>query len=319
MRNYTFVINTYPSPKRPEELIKTLEAVLNQTYKNFNILLVENYASQDSLRDLLVEHNMPMDIIQLVNDPVKRLSFLFNLGWKNANSDYLVYVADDVVLEPNWLENADREFDLDPSIGIVTGPIISVCYPAGEMHRLYLASQNNALFKVLLWPYMHFAFCDEIFAPGKLFGSGAYSFGASLESAKKLPRQEIDLATTSSMCIKKEVLLKINGFDERFNFNHADGDLFIRTRESGYKIIFNPNVVSHHHMRLGLSRNSYFIGKDTGMFYKKDIRPKNLSSWIGAFLNVTVLNVYWIYATVKTRNLKNLRGISGFVSGLLFS
>ncbi|MFC1722213.1 glycosyltransferase [Patescibacteria group bacterium] len=318
-KKYTFIINTYPSKLREKELIKTINSILNQSYKNFDVLLVENFKDTNKIENIVHKIGQGSNKIKIINSAKKKLSYLFDIGWRSTDSEYLTYVADDVELEKNWLETANKEFDKDQKreIGVVTGPIISSCYPAGEMHRLFLISQKNALLKFLIWPYLHFAMEDKVLKPGNLFKSGAYSLGAALEEAKNYKRQEIDLATTSSMCIRKEVMTKIDGFDQRFNFNHADGDLFIRIKKAGYKIIFNPKVVSHHHLRMGPSRNAYIIGLDTGMFYRKHVKPSSVSSLVGAVLNILVLNSYWIYNAVRTRNLNQLRGITGFLEGVV--
>ncbi len=314
---YTFIVNTYPSKLRDKELPRTLKSIFNQSYDDHMVLLVENYKDLSRLNPLLKKHSFDMSRLKLINDSKKKLSHLFEIGWRNAQTELLAYVADDVELEPDWLENAHKELTSDDSIGVVTGPIISTTYPTGEMHRLYLISQKNIFFRILVWPYLHFAMEGKVLAPGNLFESGAYSLGAALPEAKDFPRQEIDLATTSSMVIKISVLEEVGGFDTRFNFNHADGDLFIRIKKVGYKVIFNPKVISHHHLRMGSSRNAYIIGLDTGIFYRKHIRPKSFKGVIGVFLNTLLLNFYWVYNAIRTRDANQLKGISGFIKGLL--
>jgi len=317
MPKFTFIINTYPFEERPKKLSNCLKSIFDQTYQDFVVLIIENYKDASLVIPILKRSKDYKDRISVITDPKKKLSYLFNLGWKSADTEFLAYVADDVTLEKNWLENINKEFENDENkrIGIVTGPIISAEHPAGEMHRLYLASQKNFFYKALTWPYLHFTMEDKVLMPGYLFESGAYSIGSSLEKSKDYPRQEIDLATTSSMGIRKEVIEKINGFDERFNFNHADGDLFIRIKKAKYKIIFNPKIVSHHHLQLGPSRNAYIIGKDTGTYYKKDVCPKSFKGFLGAFLNILVLNGYWFYNAFRTKDIRQLKGISGFLEG----
>jgi len=312
---FTIVINTYPNKTRNEDLTKCLDSVLKQTFKDFTILIVENNSSLNEIVLLLKKYFDYRNFIKVINNPIKNLPTLFNLGWMYSSSEYLVYIADDVEIEPSWLESVNKELSNSDDVGVVTGPIISACFPAGEMHRLYLLSQRNVVGRILSWPYLHFSMEDKVLKPGALFESGAYSIGSSLEISKGYPRQEIDLATTSSMGIKRKVLNEVNGFNTVFNFNHADGDLFIRIKKAGYKIIFNPNVVSHHNVRLGPSRNAYFIGVDTGIFYRKHVRPKSFKGVIGVFLNLLVFKLYWIYNAFKTKDIKQLRGISGFIEG----
>jgi len=314
---YTLIINTYPSDGRKKELSRTLDSIFNQTYKDFKVLIVENYKSKEKIKEVTKKFESKAQKLRVINDPKKKLSYLFDIGWRNVDTELVAYVADDVELEPEWLGSVHRELMSDKKIGVVTGPILSSCFPAGEMHRLYLASQKNIFLRILAAPYLYFAMEGKVLFPGNLFESGAYSLGAAIPEARDFPRQEIDLATTSSMGTRRSILEEIDGFDQRFNFNHADGDLFIRIKKAGYKIIFTPKSVSHHHLRLGPSRNAYIIGLDTGSYYKKHVRPKSLRGFIGAILNVTMLNVYWIYNAFRTKDTKQLKGISGFFQGFV--
>lgn len=315
MSKFTIIVNTYPNPTRNKDLKKCLHSLISQTYQDFEILLIENFSDTADVEKTLFEFERYKNKISIITSPTKKLSFLFNLGWKSTKTEYVAFLADDAEADPKWLENINLELDEDPKVAVVSGPVISACYPAGEMHRLYLLSQKTLLFKLLAWPYLYFAAEGKIQKPGNLFESGAYSFGTSLKEAEGFERQEIDLATTTSMGIRKSVLEELGGFDENFSFNHADGDLFIRTKKLGYKIIFNPKVVAYHNVRIGPSRNAYIIGEDTGKFYRKDIRPKTLRGWVGACLNIKVLNAYWIYNFLRTGDVKQLQGITGFFKG----
>lgn len=297
--------------ERPTDLKKCLDSILKQTKKAEEIVVVNN-GSDETTAKLLKKYN-----VKVVDDSLQRLSHLFDVGWKNCRNEIIAFCADDTTADKKWLENIEKVFQRHPTAGVVHGPTISTCYPAGEMHRLWLLSQSNWLIKIITWPYFYFVYENEkILLPGKLFQSGAYSLGAGLKESKKYPEQEIDLATTTNMGIKKATLKKIKGFDQDFCFNHADGDLFVRIKKAGYKIIFNPEIIIHHHVRPGPSRAPFFIGRDTAYFLLKDIRPKTLRGWIGYFSNILFLNSYWFYAAIRNRQFKQLTGISGFFKGI---
>lgn len=309
------VINTYPHKNRKTDLQRCLNSLAKQSYDNFVVTIIENYKNKKLVKKIVAKYKSMLRI-NVFNSPAKKLSSLFNLGWKKTKTKYLAYLADDAEAGNDWLKNINKELNRSVKIAACSGPIISTCYPAGEMHRLYLLSQSNIIYKILTWPYMHFAMEGKILSPGKLLESGAYTLGASLKRSKKYPRKNIDLLTTSSMGIKRKVLKKVKGFNENYKFNHADGDLFIRIKKAGYKLIFNPKIVAKHFLSMGPSRNAYFIGRDTGRFYKDHIRVKTLSGLIGMILNVSVLNLYWIYSSVTQKSLKPLSGIFGFVLGV---
>lgn len=297
--------------ERPLDLKKCLTSILRQTKKADEIVVVNN-GSDQATAELLKKYK-----VKIIDDSLRRLSHLFEVGWRSCQNEIIAFCADDTTAEKNWLENIEKVFQKYPNAAVVHGPTISTCYPAGEMHRLWLVSQKNWFLRFLTYPYFYFVYENEnILLPGKLFESGAYSLGAGLKESKNFPEQEIDLATTTNMGIKKSALRRINGFDQSFCFNHADGDLFIRIKKAGYKIIFNPEMVIFHHVRPGPSRAPFFIGRDTAYFLLKDIRPKTVRGWLGYFLNILFLNFYWLYAAIHNRQLKQLTGISGFLKGI---
>jgi GT2 family glycosyltransferase len=311
MNKYTVVVNTYPHDQRDSDLLRCLQSLTKQHLQDFTVLLIENAHDDAAVKKIATDAGLTN--FKIICNTTNKLSFLFNLGYKNSTTDLIAFLADDAEASTRWLEKIDEELQTNADTGVVTGPIISTIQPAGEMHRLYLLSQKNKFLQMLSWPYMHFVMEDKPLAPGNLFASGAYSLGAGLDISTTYPRQEIDLATTSSMGIRKACLDDVNGFDENYWFNHADGDLFIRIKKAGWKIIFDPQVIAHHHVRIGPSRNAFFIGRDTGLFYKKNVRVKDLHSFIGAFLNLLVYTGYWLYKFIVTGRQDQLYGITGFL------
>lgn len=316
MNKASVIINTYPRLGRKQDLIRCFNSIERQSYKSFKLIVVENSDDNLDIRSILKSYIKVMDIKVVVN-PVKRLSTLFNLGWREAKTEIIAFLADDTEADGDWLKNIVSELSLKNDVGAVSGPVISNCFPTGEMHRLYLNVHKNILTKLLISPYIYFAMDNSPALPGKYFKSGAYSFGSALPESVNWKRQEIDLLTTTSMGIRKSALENLGGFDERFNFNHADGDLFLRLKDAKYKLVFNPNIVVKHFVRIGPSRNAYFIGKDTGIFHRKHLRPNSIKSVIGAVANIAVLNIYWLYSAIHRRDLSQLKGISGYIEGAL--
>lgn len=293
---------------RPQDLKRCLDALQKQTIKETELLVVNNGTDSETQK-ILASYN-----VRVINDNTKKLSYLFNLGWKNTNSELLVYLADDVELEPNWLEEAITSLWRHPDVAVITGPLISPFEFTGQMHALYALSQKSKILSLASKFYNNFVLEGKAFEPCVLCESGGYTMGQGFKPNFTEDR-EVDLATTSGMLIRRSAIEAVGGFDENFMFNHADGDLFIRLKKSGYKIIYNPMMKAFHYNKPGLSRYPFFIGRDTAFFYLKDIRPRNVKGILAAFLNISVLNIYWIYKTVSCRDIKQLSGIVGFLKG----
>jgi GT2 family glycosyltransferase len=197
----------------------------------------------------------------------------------------------------------------------VGGPTITTT--TQEMHYLYGVATNSLLLGALVRIYSVVVMQNKLFWPGFLSDSGAYSMGSSLRDSLKLPRPiDVDLLTTTAMAVRKDTIDKIGGFDENFRFNHADGDLFVRLKAGGCRLVFNPRAVVWHHVRMGSSREIYNIARDTGYFIMKDIRPRSLGGMLRLCINVMYLNGYWLYKFSATKDSRYLKGIMAFVSGI---
>ena len=306
----SIIVNTCD---RPGDLANCLKSLMEQTYKNFEILVIDNSESDINKE---ISSNYP---VRVVKDKTKKLSHLFNLGWKNVENELIAYIADDAEADPAWLENIVRTLVEYPNVVAVGGPTISHCQPAGEMHRLYEIGKQSIFIRPFIKIYEKIVLNGKMFEPGYLAESGAYSMGAAIPKCLEIRDPlHVDLLTTTSMGIKRSVLEQLGGFDEDFFFNHADGDLFVRIKKTGHELIFNPKVKVIHHVRLSPSRSPYFIGRDTAYFLLKDIRPKSVKDWIGYLINIIFLNAYWIYNTFRLKDVKQLQGISGFVDGVVF-
>lgn len=303
----TFVVFTC---MRPEDLDRCLESVVKQTVSMWDLVVVNN-GSDAETDEVLGRY--PAKVIR---DGTKRLSYLFNIGWRDADRQFLAYLADDVVIERDWLEKGLDTLQRRQDAGVVTGPLTSPSEFSGEMHRLYAVSQRNRLLRRFVCFYDHFVMEGSLFEPGKLCDSGAYTMGQAFAPVSP-EEKDIDLATTSGMVVRRSALQEISGFDEHFQFNHADGDLFVRMKRAGYAIVYNPAMLGVHYTRPGPSRYPQIIGRDTAFFYLKDIRPRTWRGRFGFLINVLVLNAYWIYKAFQARDIGQLRGISGFFRGIV--
>jgi GT2 family glycosyltransferase len=295
---------------RPDDLRRCLESVRKQRFRDFELTVVDN-GNNAATNLILKEYNA-----KVIKDRTKRLSYLFNLGWKNSVCSFIAYLADDVEIEPSWLEQGLRSFERHSEAAVVTGPLVSPFEFTGEMHALYTTANKSAILRLFSRFYESFILEGKAFQPCVLCESGSYTLGQGFKPDFRKER-EVDLATTSSMIIRRSAIESVKGFDENFMFNHADGDLFIRLKKQGYSIIYNPGMRAIHYVRIGPSRYPYYIGRDTAYFYMKDIRPKTLRGIIAAAMNIFILNGYWIYKAINTKDIKQIRGLFGFLRGII--
>jgi GT2 family glycosyltransferase len=294
---------------RPDDLRRALDSVIKQTLTNIERVVINNSS------DLKTDEVLSSYDVRVVKDKTKRLSYLFNLGWKSTDKEFIGYIADDAEIDKDWAEVAVNTFNKYPDAAVVTGPLVSPYEFTGEMHALYTRASKNPFLRLLASFYDKFILEGKTFEPCVLCESGSYTLGQGFKPDFSEERK-VDLATTSSMMIRRSALKAIGGFDENFMFNHADGDVFVQLKKKKFAIVYNPAMRAIHYVRFGPSRHPFFIGRDTAYFYLKDIRPHSLKGLLAALTNIAILNLYWVYKAAKTKDIKQLQGILGFFKGI---
>jgi len=311
--NQTQVSVVIPTYNRAGDLERCLIALSKQTYQYFEIIIIDNGCTDNTFNIL---QRYP---VRVVKDLTRNITHLFNAGWQESKSDIIAFTNDDAEPDKEWLQNIMVTFEKYEDAGAVGGPTIlpKSIINNQEMLRLHRESKRNILLKIPAWIYEFFVLEGKYQKIGVLCESGAYSVGGSLLESTKLNRPIfVDLLSITNVAIKRHVLEQLNGLDENFRFTHGDGDLFIRIKNAGYKLIFDPKAIVLHHVNpIGDTRGAFWRGRDQAFFIRKCIRPKSFSGKVRLLLNVVFFNLYWIYKSIEMRNFAFLEGISGFLRG----
>ena len=299
-----------PTRNRCKDLNRCLGALLKQTYRDFEIVVIDN-GSTDQTPGLLQKY--PAKVIRT---ETKNLAHVFNLGWKNASGDVIAFLNDDAEPLPNWLEKSVETFKFSAEAGIVGGPTIALSEQ--QIYGTYKRFMKSKMLKPWLTIYNKVILDGKLLGIGVLCESGAFSIGGSLQySARTKDIVDVDILTITNMAVKREVLEKLCGFDENFMYSSIDGDFFVRAKRARYKLLFNPGAVVLHHVNpTGATRSPFYLGRDYAYFLLKDIRPKSFRGWLSMLLNIILFNAFWLYEMYKQRRLSSLQGIRGFLCGV---
>jgi glycosyltransferase involved in cell wall biosynthesis len=136
--------NAAPTPEHPfvsiilctsglrPMLARCLEGIAAQArqYLNCEIILVLNGPEDAAFTQAVSKFPL-----RLLNEPRRGVSIARNHALSHAKGDILVFVDDDVLISPNWLEEMVNSFR-DPNVCCVTGRVI----PAG---RLSLTAERS--------------------------------------------------------------------------------------------------------------------------------------------------------------------------------
>jgi GT2 family glycosyltransferase len=302
------VVLTY---NRCADLKRCLDSLERQTFRQFEIVVVDN-GSTDGTSKLLEQYR-----VRVIRNDVKNKAYLRNIGWRTARGDIVAYIDDDAEALPDWLASIMGTFEKFPQAGAVGGPTIVT--NRQDMLSLYESSKHSKLLRVAAKVYDTVILEKRLFDVCRFFESGAYSIGGSLPQSTKLGAPiVVDILSTCNAAVRKNVIEKVNGFDEHFFFNHEDGDFFLRIGRAGYQLLFDPKAAVLHHVnpKAATRASPFYIGRDFGYFYAKDARPKTLPNMLRYLLNIIFFNTYWLYRTFQFRNVTYVHGIYGFISGV---
>lgn len=237
---------------------KCLDAVVNQKYKGSYEIVVVDDGSKDDTAEIIKKYKKVKYIFQKNAGPAKAR----NNGWKNSNSDIMVFTDSDCVPQKNWLDEMTKPFKLNKKIGAVGG-----AYGIVE-------NMDNKLANLI---------------------------GEEIKFRYKNIGKYTDAHGSYSLAVRKEVLVKINGFNENYPVSAEDWDLCYRIVELGYKIFFNKKAKTGHHHPEKLIK--YFKTQFSHGFYRmklyKDHKNKisgdrysNNAKYVVAFSGLAILFLF---------------------------
>lgn len=203
--------------------IKCLESLFEINYLHFEVVLVDNGSTDDSVK---VITSMFPNVQLIKNGRNMGVAGGRNVGIKYANDyipyEYLLFLDNDLVVEIDFLSELVKAVESDPDVGLANPKICDISKPG--------VIQFAGNYK------LNFYTCT--------FSSEAY--GLMDEGQFDRPKYSM-LAIGCCMLVRKEVIDKINCFDDIFNpYGGEDDDFSLRAGKEGFKILYVPAAVIHH-------------------------------------------------------------------------
>lgn len=107
MVKYSFIVPVYNTSNY---LKKCIDSLINQTYKSFEIIIVNDGSTDNSL-DIINGYKESNKNIKIINQKNGGLSNARNNGVKKASGEYIIFVDSDDYVEKNLLENIDSRLN----------------------------------------------------------------------------------------------------------------------------------------------------------------------------------------------------------------
>ena len=217
-----------PLKDQPELLRNCLRSLQATTYRDFEVVLVDN-GSTDPRTLRLLETLQRRPRYHVVADPGPfNFARLCNAGATAAAGEFFLFLNNDTeVLDRGWLEELLR-IAADPKVGIVGATLL---YPDRTIQHAGLFPRSDGLW---VHPYRGL--------PAEYAGDGD-----ELRGARCVPA-----VTAACLLIRKSLFDCLRGFNERFPVAYNDVDLCQRVRSMGHAVVITPDARLLHYE--GLSR-----------------------------------------------------------------
>lgn len=226
-----------------ELLADCLTSVLNQTFKDLEIILVDNGSTDDSIH--FIETHFPS---------IKIVSLKENTGFTGGNIEGLKYAEgvfialqnNDAVLTKDWLKDMVTAMQGDDQIGMCSSKII-------------IDGTN------------------KIDSAGDIFTSAftGTKIGEYENEEKFTEMRFVPGACAAAVLYRRKMLDEIGFLDEDFFLNHEDTDLNLRAWLAGWKCLFVPEAVVYHKVSASIGNLSdvavYYFARNNEWVWIKNI------------------------------------------------
>lgn len=209
---------------RSTMLRNCIEAIINGTDKNFELIVIDNAPDDDSTQKVVAEFPQATYILE----PRKGLDIARNTGARNATHNIIAYTDDDVVVDKNWVSKLKKCFT-DPSVLAVTGQVIP----------LELRTKSQYLFE-RFWGF------NKGYVP-KLFDY--WYFTEHVDEGVPV----WDIGAGANMAFRREVFDIAGWFDERLDVGAAgcsgDSEFWYRILAERWNCYYCPQLYVYHNHR----------------------------------------------------------------------
>lgn len=233
-----------PTFGRRQELLDTVADLMRQTR------LPDEIVVSDQNQPPLPEVDAGLasfPLVKHVRNDVPGISANYNRCLREATGDIVLYLDDDVKLDPRLLEVHLAAYAADPSLGGVAGRVEQ---PSGDLD------------------------------PARIREVGKYHrwSGRSVANFNATRATEVDIAPGGNMSFPRHILLQAGGLDRGFDGNgyYLETDLALRVRKLGYKIVFEPAATLKHLMAPAggarirdKSLHTYYFAKNGIRLYRR--------------------------------------------------
>lgn len=212
---------------RADSLKRTLDAIKQLDYPNYEVLVVDN-ASTDHTKEVIAHSGFQYLYSSKNNGFAKTRQIAVNA----AKGEFICWCDDDCVPYPNWITSFLKCFQTNSNISLLGGFVENVNFPKS------LKFKGKSILGV----------------------NGKLIFIQNGENA--------DFFGNLNLAVKRNDLLKINGYDCFFKGGYEEIDLALRFKVANKDVGFcRDAIVKHYHNKSSFKQGRFFYGGQLPRIY----------------------------------------------------
>ena len=214
-----------PNKDHCDDLDKCLKSIYAKTtYKNFEIIIVENNSTEEETFKYYEEAEKQYDHLTILTWKDEfNYSAINNFAVQRAKGEYVLFLNNDIeVISPDWMTDMLR-YAQRKDVGIVGAKLY---YPDNTIQHAGVIMGLGGV-------------AGHIFSgiPRNDYGYGGLAMIV----------QDMSAVTAACMLMKKSDFESVGGFDEGYKVAFNDVDLCMKIREKDLLIVYTPDVEMFHY------------------------------------------------------------------------
>ncbi len=245
-----------------------LKSVFSQTYRPFEVIVVDN-GSSDGSADFVAKNFPKARLLRLGSNA--GLAKANNFALEKAKGEFVVTLSNDTSVKPNWLGELVKPALLDAKIGMCASKSLR---PGGKL----IDSAGVVMYE-----------------SGTVANRGALEKDAGQYGKE----EEIFCPCGVSALYRKRALIDAGGFDEDYFLYFEDIDAGWRMRLAGWKAVFVPtSVLVHAHAASSGSFSDfqlYYAERNRYWTFFKNFSLSSIVRFLPALIaSIFLQNVFWL-------------------------
>ena len=216
-----------------------IDSLKSSTYQNFEIIVSDNASTDGS--QAWIKKNHP-DVILLENEDNYGYAGGCNRGAISANGSFLLFLNNDTIQDPGWLEPMIDRIESDPAIAALQPKILNYY----EKDLFDYAGGSGGHMDLFCFPFIR----------GRVFMNQEKDIG-QYDNA-----EPCFWASGTAIMVRRKLFERIGCFDQIFFSHMEEIDLCWRLQSIGYEIWVEPKSIVYHKNAVSMpmfSHSKYYL------------------------------------------------------------